>query len=95
MLTFYVFSAGVVVALLVCLPDYPFFNTHPLPWQQPVKPAEVESEEVTGEVTAAEVVSAGGEEEEAEAEEQEEKVIVVKKKKKGSKKPAASSDRKQ
>ena len=100
LLTFYVFSAGVVLAMLLCLPDYPFYNTHPLPWQQPVKPAPSEGEgtgvqaDGAGVVAADEVVG-GGSEDVVETEEQEEDVVVVKKKKKGSKKPAATSVRKQ
>ena len=90
LLTFYIFSAGIVVALLVCLPDYPFYNTHPLPWQQPVKPA-VADGEVTSEVTAEEVAGVHEAEGEAQQEEEEEAVVVVKKKKKGSKKPTAAA----
>lgn len=93
LLTFYIFSAGVVLALVVCLPDYPFYNTHPLAWQQPVKAVESQGEVVTGE----EVVGAGDDSVAAEEQQQEEEVVVVKKKK-GSKKAAAggtSSDRKQ
>ena len=82
-LTFYIFSAGVVLSLLLCLPDYPFYNTHPLPWQQPVKPAESHIEATSAEEEAAAAEAVGGGEEEA---------VVVRKK--GSKKPAAAGVRK-
>ena len=96
LLTFYVFSAGVVLAMLLCLPDYPFYNTHPLAWQQPIKPALGEGEGTGAEIVGGETVVAeeAGTGEEEEGDEEQEDVVVVKKKKKGSKKPAAGSSRK-
>ena len=50
-LTFYIAAAGLLVASVVCVPDWPWFNRHPLPWQEP---AEVEA---AGEAEAAGVHS--------------------------------------
>ena len=96
LMTFYVFTAGVVLAMLVCLPDYPFYNAHPMAWQLPVRAVEGAGDGKTGEVEGQVGVEEvkGADEEEEEQGEEEEEVVVVKKKKKGSKKPAAASNRK-
>ena len=90
-LTFYIFAAGVVLSLLLCMPDYPFYNTHPLPWQQPVKPAESHIDATGAEGEAAVTEAVGGGEEHGLVEEDE---AVLVKKKKSSKKPAAAGVRK-
>ena len=39
-LTFNIAAVGLGIAVVVCVPDWPFFNRHPLPWQVPVKALE-------------------------------------------------------
>lgn len=48
-LTFLWCCGGLVVSALVCVPDWPFYNRNPLPWQPPVTlPGQVDP--ATGEV---------------------------------------------
>jgi hypothetical protein len=37
--TFLWSCAGLLVALVVCLPDWPWYNRHPLKWREPAAPA--------------------------------------------------------
>ena len=39
-MTFYVWAAGVVLACLVSVPDWPFFNRNPVKWRESLAPEE-------------------------------------------------------
>jgi signal peptidase complex subunit 1 len=38
MMTIYGWGAGLLVALVVCVPDWPWFNRHPVKWLDEVPP---------------------------------------------------------
>jgi len=35
-MVFYVWLVGVVLSVLICVPDWPFFNRHPVQWLESV-----------------------------------------------------------
>lgn len=34
--TFYVWLVGVIISVIICVPDWPFFNRHPVKWLESV-----------------------------------------------------------
>ena len=78
-LTFYIAAAGLAVAAVVCVPDWPWFNRNPMPWQTPVKTEEVVEGEGEVAVAAEEEVVV---EEVEEAEELKKEGVGLKKKSK-------------
>ena len=44
-LTFYIWAAGVALACLAAVPDWPFYNRNPVKWRESLAPPESEGED--------------------------------------------------
>jgi len=91
-LTFLISCAGLFVAAVVCVPDWPCFNRHPLPWQEPVEGKEAGTGKEGVEGGAGEALNEAAEEKEKEVNE-EVKVKSEKKAKKKKKERASTAEK--